>query len=203
MKSFTLNQDKKIFEKLLLLANHFISGIDAIDPPSICHFFKDSLPKSFFELSELYLPEQKQIELISKILEFGYNAIRRGMNRFRAFIFYFPEFFTRLNMMSMTEDEKAEALLFIINSISVRMHQGNEITFLLSEGVPTVLGVSDTLEEIKTLMNIIVEKFEVNNSYQLMLNLKASYDFLLRSFDSEVNFLLLFIFVLKKLKNSI
>lgn len=116
-----MNYDVQIYEKLLQLAVRFISGIEPIDPPSLCHFFSQALPKSFFEVSQFQVDNEEKIKVVKRVLEFGYDAVRRGINRFRAFIFYFPEMYTRLNnWMDLPEIDKVKSALTIIESIHSR-----------------------------------------------------------------------------------
>lgn len=62
--------------------------------------------------------------------------------------------------------------------------------FLLSDAVVVVMGVSRSYDDVVTLMNIMTEKLEVNNSFQLMINLKSIYDFLEQNYDRNVTLFL-------------
>ena len=74
------------------------------------------------------------------------------------------------------------------------LKRGNDVGLLLQDGVSMVLQIFDTFDDINTMLISIIERFEANSNYTILLQLRFSYTFLKENFDLEVNTFLAKIF---------
>ena len=57
---------------------------------------------------------------------------------------------------------------------------------LLSDGIPIVVEVYNTFEDLSNMITYISERFETNSNYSILLTLRYAYDFLNNHFSKEV-----------------
>jgi PII-like signaling protein len=74
----------------------------------------------------------------------------------------------------------------ISSSLLESVRKGNDVGLLLSDGIPIVVEVYNTFEELSNMITYISERFETNSNYSILLSLRYSYDFLNNHFSHEV-----------------
>lgn len=180
-----MERDVRIFIQNLEFA--ILSIRNKIDVPAMIHFYEQELPRSFFEILQWDIDTSEKIELIVRVLELGHVTVKRGMNRYKSFVFYLPAVYTRITHLSpVTACQQAELLGHIVTVTKRSALKGNDVSLLLSHGVPTILDVFTSIDDMKSVMSLIAEKFETNANYPSLLLLKYSYDFLIANYDAQV-----------------
>lgn len=109
-------------------------------------FFESSLPRILFELSNWSVPIERKQLVIYSLLNFGFHAIKNGLNKFKALLFHWPgnayvvgdfsAVFNRLDLnFGLDENEKIDVLIHVISKCQSVVKRGADVSLLLSDGL--------------------------------------------------------------------